>query len=170
MGVRVYTWHEIRTLIAPFRALPATPWTTTVEYNSRTAEIVAATRGAPCCRPPVPADFNTGQAKESTEDRLGLPFDGAISGNVIYRSGLKEPRHMRFGLAFLCMITCTASALAQSGITNSRDSSGNLVRNTGMNPVRSSPQPSANNPNGNITSTLGPTAPINSRSNNAFGK
>lgn len=77
---------------------------------------------------------------------------------------------MRFTLAMVCMFACAASALAQNGITNTRDGSGNLVRNTGMNPVRGSNQAPGNNPTGAITSTLGPTAPINSRLNKAAGK
>jgi hypothetical protein len=77
---------------------------------------------------------------------------------------------MRFTLAFFCICACAASALAQNGITNTRDGYGNLVRNTGMNPVRGSNQAPGNNPNGAITSTLGPTTPVNSRLNNGAGK
>ena len=77
---------------------------------------------------------------------------------------------MRFTLAIVCMLACAASALAQNGITNTRDGSGNLVRNTGMNPVRGSNQAPGSSPNGAITSTLGPTTPINSRSNKATEK
>lgn len=77
---------------------------------------------------------------------------------------------MRFTLAIICIFACAAPAVAQNGITNTRDSAGNLVRNTGMNPVRGSNQASGNNPNGAITSTLGPTTPVNSRLNKATGK
>ena len=77
---------------------------------------------------------------------------------------------MRFTLAIVCMLGCAAPALAQNGITNTRDGSGNLVRNTGMNPVRGFNQANVNTPNGAITSTLGPTTPINSRLNKAAGK
>ena len=77
---------------------------------------------------------------------------------------------MKFAIVILCMFACAASAKAQNGITNTRDSSGNLVRNTGMNPVRGPNQVPGNNPNGNVTSTLGPTAPVNSRLNRATGK
>jgi hypothetical protein len=68
------------------------------------------------------------------------------------------------------MFACAASALAQNGITNTRDGSGNLVRNTGMNPVRGSNQPPVSNPNGAITSTIGPTMPVNPRLNKGTGK
>jgi hypothetical protein len=77
---------------------------------------------------------------------------------------------MRFTLAIVCMLGCAAPALAQNGITNTRDGSGNLVRNTGMNPVRGSNQAPGTSPSGTITSTLGPTTPINSRLNRATGK
>jgi hypothetical protein len=84
---------------------------------------------------------------------------------------------MKFTFVIFCMVACAASAQAQNGITNTqngitntRDSSGNLVRNTGMNPVRGPNQVPGNNPNGAITSTLGPTAPVNSRLNRATGK
>jgi hypothetical protein len=78
---------------------------------------------------------------------------------------------MRFRLAIVvCMFACCTSALAQNGITNTRDGYGNLVRNTGMNPVRGTNQAPGNNPNGAITSTLGPTPPINSRLNKGTGK
>jgi hypothetical protein len=78
---------------------------------------------------------------------------------------------MRFTLAIVvCMLACCTSALAQNGITNTRDGYGNLVRNTGMNPVRGTNQPPGNNPNGAIASAPGPTTPINSRLNKSTGK
>jgi len=71
---------------------------------------------------------------------------------------------MKVTLALLCM-ACAAPAWAQNGITNTRDGSGNLVRNTGLNPVRGGSPATGNNPNTTIKSTLGPTTPINSSSN-----
>lgn len=70
---------------------------------------------------------------------------------------------MRFTLAIFCMFACGTSALAQNGVTNTRDTNGNLVRNTGMNPVRGSTQTSGNS--GAIRSAPGPTLPTNSRLN-----
>jgi hypothetical protein len=72
---------------------------------------------------------------------------------------------MRFTLAIFCMFACGTSALAQNGVTNTRDTNGNLVRNTGMNPARGSTQTSGNNDNGAIRSAPGPTPPTNSRLN-----
>jgi hypothetical protein len=43
---------------------------------------------------------------------------------------------MRFTLAIFCMFACGTSAMAQYGVSNARDGNGNLIRNTGMNPVR----------------------------------
>jgi hypothetical protein len=43
---------------------------------------------------------------------------------------------MRFALAIFCMLACATSALAQYGISNTRDGNGNLIRNTGINPAR----------------------------------
>jgi hypothetical protein len=76
---------------------------------------------------------------------------------------------MKITLALLC-IACAAPAAAQNGITNTRDGSGNLVRNTGLSPVRGGSQAPSNNPNATINSTLGPTTPINSSSNKVKGK
>lgn len=78
---------------------------------------------------------------------------------------------MRFTLAIVvCMFGCCTSALAQNGITNTRDGNGNLVRSTGMNPVRGTNQAPGNKFNGAITNTLGPTTPINSRLNKGTQK
>jgi hypothetical protein len=70
---------------------------------------------------------------------------------------------MRFTLAIFCMFACGTSALAQYGVSNVRDSNGNLIRNTGMNPVRSSPAPvnTIVAPNMNAPA---PTPQVNSRS------
>ncbi len=43
---------------------------------------------------------------------------------------------MKFTLTIFCMFAYATSALAQYGVTNVRDRYGNLVRDTGMNPVR----------------------------------
>lgn len=76
---------------------------------------------------------------------------------------------MRFTLAIFwtvfCMFACGTSALAQYGVSNARDGNGNLIRNTGMNPVRGSNQAPANNLNGPISNAPGPTPPVNSRLN-----
>ena len=73
---------------------------------------------------------------------------------------------MRFVLIIFCVFACgTTSALAQNGVKNVRDSYGNLVRNTGMNPVRGSNHPPTNNPNGAVGSAPaqahGPNSSIN---------
>jgi hypothetical protein len=71
---------------------------------------------------------------------------------------------MRFTLAIFCILACGTSALAQYGVTNTRDSNGNLMRNTGMNPVRSSNQPVGNGPLMNVPR---PPRPVNSHVNRA---
>ena len=77
---------------------------------------------------------------------------------------------MRFTLAIFCMFACGTSAMAQYGVSNARDGNGNLIRNTGMNPVRGSNQAPANNLNGPISNAPGPTPPVNSRSNQGTTK
>jgi hypothetical protein len=75
-------------------------------------------------------------------------------------------RLVRLTLGIFCMFACGASAaLAQNGISNARDANGNLIRNTGMSPVRSFGQTGVNNLNGPIKSPPAQTPPINSRSN-----
>ena len=76
---------------------------------------------------------------------------------------------MKITLVLLCM-ACAAPGWAQNGVTNTRDGSGNLVRNTGLNPVRGASQAPGNNPNATINGTLGPTRPINSSSSKVKGK
>jgi hypothetical protein len=39
---------------------------------------------------------------------------------------------MRFTLAIFCMFACGTSAFAQSGVSNTRDAYGNLIRDAGM--------------------------------------
>jgi hypothetical protein len=51
---------------------------------------------------------------------------------------------MKFVLAFVCMLAGANSALAQYGVSNVRDTYGNLMRNTGMNPAQN-PQSHVNN-------------------------
>ncbi len=69
-------------------------------------------------------------------------------------------------LAIFCMFACGGSAaLAQNGVSNARDANGNLIRNTGMNPVRGFGQAGANNLNTPIKSPPVQAPPINSRSN-----
>jgi hypothetical protein len=73
---------------------------------------------------------------------------------------------MRFTLAIFCILACGTSALAQAqyGVTNTRDGNGNQMRNTGMNPVRSSNQPVGNGPLMNVPR---PPRPVNSHVNGA---
>jgi hypothetical protein len=70
---------------------------------------------------------------------------------------------MRFTLAIFCIFACGTSALAQYGVSNVRDSNGNLVRNTGVNPVRSNPAP-VNTIVAPNTNAPAPTPQVNSRS------
>jgi hypothetical protein len=58
---------------------------------------------------------------------------------------------MKFAFSILCMFACSTSAHAQYGVSNERDGYGNLIRNNGMNQLRTSPQAPRNNPNGPIT-------------------
>jgi hypothetical protein len=76
---------------------------------------------------------------------------------------------MRLVLAIFCMSVCGTSALAQSGVKNVRDSYGNIVRNTGINPVRGSNQ-SPNNPNGSVGSAPVQTPGPNSSTNRGTGR
>jgi hypothetical protein len=55
---------------------------------------------------------------------------------------------MKFMLAIVCLFAYITAAVAQYGVSNARDGSGNLVRDTGMNPSRTYGQPSVNNLNG----------------------
>jgi hypothetical protein len=79
---------------------------------------------------------------------------------------------MRFTLAIFCMFACCTSAMAQYGVSNARDGNGNLIRNTGMNPVRGFSQGPASylgptsNLNGPIMGVPRPTPPVNSNPNN----
>jgi hypothetical protein len=68
---------------------------------------------------------------------------------------------MRFTLAIFCMLACATSALAQNGISNTRDGNGNLIRNTGT--VRGVNQGPINN--GPINSAPAQPPPTNSRMN-----
>jgi hypothetical protein len=69
---------------------------------------------------------------------------------------------MRFILAIFCVLACGTSALAQAqyGVTNTRDGNGNLIRNTGMNPVRGSNQPPV--VNGPLSNVPRQPPPVNS--------
>jgi hypothetical protein len=69
---------------------------------------------------------------------------------------------MRFTLAvFLCMIACTTTVLAQSGVSTQRDMYGNLVRSTGTYSPRGINQGPVNN--GPITSAPAQPQTSNSR-------
>jgi hypothetical protein len=70
---------------------------------------------------------------------------------------------MRFALAIFCMLACATSALAQYGISNTRDGNGNLIRNTGINPARGINQGPINN--GPINSAPARPPTTNSRMN-----
>jgi hypothetical protein len=76
---------------------------------------------------------------------------------------------MRFTLAIFCMFACCTSALAQSGVSNVRDGNGNLIRNTGMNPVRSNSAP-VNTIVAPNTNAPAPAPQVNSRSSKGTGK
>lgn len=77
---------------------------------------------------------------------------------------------MRLVLMIFCIFACGTSAQAQNGVKNVRDSYGNIVRNTGMNPVRGSNQSPTNNPNGSVGSALVQTLGPNSSTNRATGR
>jgi hypothetical protein len=77
---------------------------------------------------------------------------------------------MRFTLAiFFMLVYGTTATLAQYGVSNARDSNGNLIRNTGMNPVRSNPAP-VNTIVAPNTSAPARTPHVNSRTNNGTSK
>jgi hypothetical protein len=63
--------------------------------------------------------------------------------------------------------------MAQYGVSNARDGNGNLVRNSGMNPIRGFSQGPAsylgppNGLNGPITNAPAPTRPVNARPNSS---
>jgi hypothetical protein len=59
------------------------------------------------------------------------------------------------------MFACGTSAFAQYGVSNARDGNGNLIRNNGTTPLRSSSQAPVNNPNGPISNVPTPTPPTN---------
>jgi hypothetical protein len=68
---------------------------------------------------------------------------------------------MKFTLSILCMFACSTSAFAQYGVSNERDGYGNLVRNNGVNQLRTSPQALRNNPNGPINNVPNSPPPTN---------
>jgi hypothetical protein len=70
---------------------------------------------------------------------------------------------MRLVLAIFCVLACATSALAQYSISNARDGNGNLIRNTGTNPVRGISQGPINN--GPINSAPAQPPTTNSRMN-----
>jgi hypothetical protein len=63
---------------------------------------------------------------------------------------------MRFIPVIIWIFACGCSASAQS-VNVKRDASGNVVRDTGMNPVRGSVQSSANSPDRAIREGVAPT-------------
>ncbi len=52
---------------------------------------------------------------------------------------------IKVGVAILCLLGCMGPASAQYGVSNARDGSGNLIRDTGANSIRNLPQPPVNN-------------------------
>lgn len=52
---------------------------------------------------------------------------------------------IKAGIAMLCLLGCVSPASAQYGVSNARDGSGNLIRDTGVNSIRNLPQPPVNN-------------------------
>lgn len=52
---------------------------------------------------------------------------------------------IKVGVAILCLLGCVGRASAQYGVSNARDGSGNLIRDTGANSIRNLPQPPVNN-------------------------
>ena len=87
-------------------------------------------------------------------ERTFRAFSGhLVYGKIFYFCG----EHMRILLVVACLFACGTSLQAQSGVSNVRDGNGNIVRDTGMNPVRG--RNSVNNPNGPPTANVpAPTA------------
>lgn len=52
---------------------------------------------------------------------------------------------IKVGIAMACLLGCIGPASAQYGVSNARDGSGNLIRDTGANSIRNLPQPPVNN-------------------------
>jgi hypothetical protein len=73
-------------------------------------------------------------ADQVSRSRLAVHF-GASCSTVMRRT--PGEGQMRFTLAILCTFACGTSALAQYGVSNARDGSGNLIRSTGSNEVKS---------------------------------
>jgi hypothetical protein len=70
---------------------------------------------------------------------------------------------MRLSLAIFCIFVCGTSVQAQYGVSNVRDASGNLVRNTGTTSSRG--QGPGNNVSGPTTNVPVAAPPTNPRSN-----
>jgi hypothetical protein len=67
---------------------------------------------------------------------------------------------MRFMVAIFCLLGCGTSALAQYGVSNSRDAFGNVIRDAGTNRGRGVNQGSVNNgPINNAPTQPPPTNP-----------
>jgi hypothetical protein len=67
---------------------------------------------------------------------------------------------MRLSLAIFCISVCGTSVQAQYGVSNVRDASGNLVRNTGTTASRGQgPGNNANGPTMNVPVAAPPTNP-----------
>ena len=70
---------------------------------------------------------------------------------------------MRYALAIFCLLACGTSALAQYGVSNTRDAYGNIVRDTGAYRARGINQGPANN--GPINNAPAQPPTTNSRMN-----
>jgi hypothetical protein len=70
---------------------------------------------------------------------------------------------MRFALAMFCLFACGTSALAQSGVSNPRDTYGNITRDAGTYPARGVNRGPINN--GPINSAPAQPSTSNSRTN-----
>jgi hypothetical protein len=70
---------------------------------------------------------------------------------------------MRFSLAMFCLFAYGTSALAQSSVSNQRDTYGNIIRDTGTYPARGVNRGPINN--GPINSAPARSSTSNSRTN-----
>jgi hypothetical protein len=76
---------------------------------------------------------------------------------LIYRADKKsraQGKIMKIAMAIVCTVAFTTSATAQYGVSNARDGSGNLIRESGMNPSRNYGQAPVNNTNNTVNRTV----------------
>lgn len=72
---------------------------------------------------------------------------------------------IKAGIAVVCLLGCVSSASAQYGVSNARDGSGNLIRDTGVNSIRNLPQPPVNNRPGRPPQSSPPITTDHGRNN-----